>query len=55
MTVEARLTVANSAGEALATDTASDTATVTVEKELDLDPSEYGDVGGSGSLTVEVG
>ncbi|RAW44068.1 hypothetical protein DQW50_16215 [Halorubrum sp. 48-1-W] len=50
--VEARLRVEDGDGEALARETASDTATLEVSRE-GLDASEYGSVGGSGSLTIE--
>ncbi|WPH59262.1 hypothetical protein AFNJKBDN_CDS0045 [Halorubrum virus V_ICIS4] len=53
VTVEARLRVKDSSGEALARETASDTATLTVERDS-VAASEYGAVGGSGSLTIEV-
>ena len=52
MTVEARLRVEQSDGSVLAKETASDTAPVTVERD-GLTASEYGEVGGSGSLTIE--
>jgi len=51
--VEARLRVENSSGEVLAEATATDTAPVTVERTASA--SEYGSVGGSGSLTIETG
>ena len=50
--VEARLEVANGDGEVLARDTATDSATVTVERD-GLDAGEYGEVGGSGGLSIE--
>ena len=50
--VEARLEVANGAGEVLARDTASDSATVTVERDA-IEAGEYGEVGGSGGLSIE--
>ena len=50
--VEARLEVANGDGEVLARDTATDSATVTVERD-GLDAAEYGDVGGAGGVTIE--
>jgi hypothetical protein len=53
VTVEARLVVENSDGDVLARDAAADTATVTVERD-DYTASEYGDVGGSGGLTLVV-
>ena len=54
VTVEARLRVEDADGEALARETASDTAPVTVERD-GLDASAYGSVGGSGELTIETG
>ena len=53
VTVESRLRVENADGEALAKAEASDSATVTVEREVEIDPEEYGSVGGDGGLTVE--
>jgi len=50
--VEARLRVEDGDAEVLARETASDTATLDVSRE-GVDPSEYGRVGGSGSLTIE--
>ena len=54
VTVEARLRVETSGGELLASETASDTAPVTVERD-GVDASEYGRVGGDGGLTIETG
>jgi hypothetical protein len=54
VTVEARLRVKNGDGEVLARASATDTAPVTVERDS-VDASEYGSVGGSGSLTIETG
>jgi hypothetical protein len=51
--VEASLRVENSSGEVLAKATATDTAPVTVERTSSA--SEYGSVGGSGSVTIETG
>ena len=53
VTVESRLTVENADGEALATAEAADSATVTVEREVEIDAAEYGEVGGEGGFTVE--
>ena len=50
--VEARLQVENGAGEVLARDTATDSATVTVERDA-IEAPEYGSVGGSGGLSIE--
>jgi len=50
-TVEARLRVENADGDVLAKETASDTATLTVTRD-GVDASEYGQVGGSGSLAI---
>ncbi|UXF50872.1 MAG: hypothetical protein HQRvContig02_58 [Haloquadratum phage sp.] len=52
ITVEASLAVENSAGEVLARASSTDTAPVSVERESEPG-SEYGSVGGSGSLTIE--
>jgi hypothetical protein len=49
--VEARLRVENSAGDVLARETASDTATLTVTRD-GVTASEYGQVGGDGSLSI---
>jgi len=51
VTVEARLRVENSGGTVLARETTSDTATLTVTRD-GVEASEYGAVGGSGSLTI---
>jgi hypothetical protein len=51
LTVEARLRVEDASGEALARETASDTATLSVTRERSA--SDYGAVGGSGSVTIE--
>ena len=53
VTIEARLRVLGG-GDLLARDSVSDTATVSVERES-VDASEYGAVGGSGTLTIETG
>jgi len=52
VTVEVRLRVENGDGAALAEASASTTAPVTVERD-GFDASEYGSVGGSGTLTIE--
>ena len=52
VTVEARMRVENGGGDVLAKSSATDVATVTVERET-VDVTEYGDVGGSGSLVIE--
>ncbi len=52
VTVEVRFEVLNSNGDVLASDTASDTPTLTVERD-GYEPGQYGDVGGSGTLTIE--
>ena len=52
VTVEARLRVEASDGSVLAKETASDTATVAVERD-GLTASAYGRVGGDGGLTIE--
>ena len=39
-------------GEVLARDTATDSATVTVERDA-IESSEYGEIGGSGGLSIE--
>jgi len=49
--VEARLRVENAGGTVLARETTSDTATLTVTRD-GVEASEYGAVGGSGSLTI---
>jgi hypothetical protein len=51
VTVEARLRVENSGGTVLAREATSDTATLTVTRD-GVEASEYGAVGGSGSLTI---
>lgn len=51
MTIEVRLRVEGVDG-LLAEDSASDTATLTIDAD-GVDASEYGAVGGSGSLTAE--
>jgi len=51
VTVEARLRVENADGDLLATETTSDTATLSVTRD-GVTASEYGAVGGSGSLTI---
>lgn len=54
VTAEARFRLEDSSGDVLAAATSADTATVSVERDA-ADPSEYGSVGGSGSLTIETG
>jgi hypothetical protein len=51
VTIEARLRVATSGGDALARETTSDTATLTVTRD-GVDASAFGEVGGVGSLTI---
>jgi hypothetical protein len=51
VTVEARLRVQNAGGDVLARETTSDTATLTVTRD-GVEASEYGEVGGSGSLSI---
>jgi len=51
VTVEARLRVENSGGTVLARETTSDTATLTVTRD-GVDASAFGEVGGSGSLSI---
>lgn len=51
VTVEARLRVENSGGTVLARETTSDTATLTVTRD-GVEASEYGQVGGDGSLSI---
>jgi len=51
VTVEARLRVENVDGDVLATESASDTATLTVTRD-GVEASEYGQVGGDGSLSI---
>ena len=53
VTIEARLRVLGG-DDVLARDSVSDTATVSVERDAG-DAAEYGDVGGSGTLTIETG
>ena len=53
VTIEARLGVLGG-GDLLARDSVSDTATISVERDAG-DAAEYGDVGGSGTLTIETG
>ena len=53
VTIEARLRVLGG-GDVLARDSVSDTPTVSVERDA-ADASEYGEVGGSGTLTIETG
>jgi len=49
--IEARLRVESAGGDVLARETTSDTATLTVTRD-GVEASEYGEVGGSGSLTI---
>jgi len=51
VTVEARLRVESSGGTVLARETTSDTATLTVTRD-GVKASEYGQVGGDGSLSI---
>jgi len=51
VTVEARLRVENSGGTVLARETTSDTTTLTVTRD-GVEASEYGQVGGNGSLAI---
>jgi len=51
VTIEARLRVATSGGTVLARETTSDTAVLTVTRD-GVEASQYGQVGGSGSLTI---
>ena len=44
--------VENGDGEVLARDTATDSATVTVERD-GIEAGEYGEVGGAGGLSIE--
>jgi len=53
MAVGARLCLENADGEVVARETTRDTATVTVEHAAD-NPSQYGDIDGSGSLTIKM-
>jgi len=49
--VEARLRVENADGDVLARETTSDTATLTVTRD-GVEASQYGEVGGDGSVTI---
>ena len=49
MTIEARLRVENADGDALAKETTSNTAVLTRDG---VEASQYGEVGGDGSLTI---
>jgi len=51
VTIEARLRVETSGGTVLARETTSDTAALTVTRD-GVEATEYGQVGGSGSLTI---
>ena len=51
VTVEARLRVENADGTVLAKETTSDTATLTVTRD-GVDASAFGEVGGSGNLSI---
>jgi hypothetical protein len=51
VTIEARLRVATSGGDALATETATADPTLTVTRD-GVEASEYGAVGGDGSLSI---
>lgn len=51
MTIEARLRVENADGDALAKETTSNTAVLTVTRD-GVEASQYGEVGGDGSLTI---
>jgi len=51
VTIEARLRVETTGGDAIAKETTSDTATLTVTRD-GVEASQYGQVGGSGSLTI---
>jgi hypothetical protein len=51
VTVEARLRVENAGGDVLARETTSDTAALTVTRD-GVEASQYGQVGGSGSLSI---
>jgi hypothetical protein len=53
VTVEATFEVQNGSGTVLARDTATDTASLSVEKAA-IEPSEYGTVEGSGGLSIEL-
>lgn len=51
VTVEARLRVESSSGDVIARETTSDEATLTVTRD-GVEASEYGSIGGSGTLTI---
>jgi hypothetical protein len=51
VTVEARLRVENSAGDVLAREASTSEPTLTVTRD-GVEASEYGSVGGDGSLTI---
>ena len=51
--VEARMRVENTDGDVIASDDSRDTATVTVERDT-TNADEFGDVGGTGDLTISV-
>jgi len=51
VTIEARLRVENSSGEVLARETATADPTLTVTRD-GVEASEYGQVGGDGSLSI---
>jgi hypothetical protein len=53
VTVEATFSVENGSETVLARDSATDSATLSVEKDA-IDPSEYGSVSGSGGLAIEL-
>ena len=52
VTIKARMRVENGGGDVLAKSSASDVATVTLERET-VDVAEYGEVSGSGSFVIE--
>jgi hypothetical protein len=52
VTIEARLRVETSGGEVLAREASTSEATLTVTRD-GVEASEYGQVGGDGSLTIE--
>jgi hypothetical protein len=52
VTIEARLRVENSSGDVLAREASTSEPTLTVTRG-GVEASEYGDVGGDGSLTIE--
>jgi hypothetical protein len=52
VTIEARLRVENSSGDVLAREASTSEPTLTVTRD-GVEASEYGDVGGDGSLTIE--